>query len=80
MLLLQFIYVLLQIEIHAPPGVPVGYVSQTWHPCLPEFSVQNERREEVLKISGPCVVCSCCADVDFEVRDVIVLVGFAFLM
>ncbi|XP_045047980.2 phospholipid scramblase 1 isoform X1 [Desmodus rotundus] len=59
-----------EIEIHAPPGVPVGYVSQTWHPCLPEFSVQNERREEVLKISGPCVVCSCCADVDFEIKSI----------
>ncbi|KAB0356508.1 hypothetical protein FD754_000664, partial [Muntiacus muntjak] len=57
-----------EIEIQAPPGVPVGYVTQIWHPCLPKFTVQNERREDVLRISGPCVACSCCADVHFEVK------------
>uniref|UniRef100_A0A4X1T4A4 Phospholipid scramblase n=1 Tax=Sus scrofa TaxID=9823 RepID=A0A4X1T4A4_PIG len=57
-----------EIEIQAPPGIPVGYVTQTWHPCLPRFTVQNERREDVLKITGPCVVCSCCADIDFEIK------------
>uniref|UniRef100_H0XGL6 Phospholipid scramblase n=1 Tax=Otolemur garnettii TaxID=30611 RepID=H0XGL6_OTOGA len=56
-----------EIEVQAPPGVPVGYVTQTWHPCLPKFTVQNEKRQDVLKISGPCVVCSCCGDVDFEI-------------
>ncbi|XP_066203429.1 phospholipid scramblase 1-like [Saccopteryx leptura] len=57
-----------QIEICSPPGVPVGYVTQTWHPCLPKFTVQNEKREDVLKITGPCLVCSCCADIDFEIK------------
>ncbi|XP_063105226.1 phospholipid scramblase 1 isoform X3 [Cavia porcellus] len=57
-----------EIEIQAPPGVPIGYVSQKWHPCLPKFTVQNERREDVLKIIGPCIVCSCCSDIDFEVK------------
>ncbi|XP_057595093.1 phospholipid scramblase 2 isoform X1 [Hippopotamus amphibius kiboko] len=57
-----------EIEIQAPPGVPVGYVTQTWHPCLPKFTVQNERREDVLRITGPCVVCRCCADIDFEIK------------
>ncbi|PNI78381.1 PLSCR1 isoform 2, partial [Pan troglodytes] len=57
-----------EIEIQAPPGVPIGYVIQTWHPCLPKFTIQNEKREDVLKISGPCVVCSCCGDVDFEIK------------
>ncbi|XP_040090295.1 phospholipid scramblase 2 [Oryx dammah] len=57
-----------EIEIQAPPGVPVGYVTQTWHPCLPKLTIQNERREDVLKISGPCIVCSCCTDIDFEVK------------
>ncbi|EPY87145.1 hypothetical protein CB1_000266004 [Camelus ferus] len=57
-----------QIEVYAPPGVPIGYVNQTWDLCLPKFTVQNERREDVLKITGPCIVCSCCADVDFEIK------------
>uniref|UniRef100_A0A8B9TJ46 Phospholipid scramblase n=1 Tax=Anas platyrhynchos TaxID=8839 RepID=A0A8B9TJ46_ANAPL len=56
-----------EIEIQAPPGTPVGYVVQNWHPCLPKFTIQDERRMDVLKISGPCVVCSCCEDVNFEV-------------
>ncbi|ELK07732.1 phospholipid scramblase 2 isoform X1 [Pteropus alecto] len=59
-----------EIEIHAPPGVPIGYVTQNWHPCLPKFTVQNERREDVLKIVGPCLVCSCCADIDFEIKSI----------
>ncbi|ELK35947.1 Phospholipid scramblase 1 [Myotis davidii] len=57
-----------QIEIYAPSGVPVGYVIQNWHPCLPKLTIQNERREDVLKIIGPCLVCGCCADVDFEIK------------
>lgn len=57
-----------EIEIQAPPGVPIGYVSQKWHPCLPKFTIQNERREDVLKIIGPCIVCSCCSDIDFEIK------------
>ncbi|XP_010978878.1 phospholipid scramblase 2 isoform X1 [Camelus dromedarius] len=57
-----------EIEVYAPPGVPIGYVNQTWDLCLPKFTVQNERREDVLKITGPCIVCSCCADVDFEIK------------
>ncbi|KAM6161004.1 phospholipid scramblase 2-like [Erethizon dorsatum] len=57
-----------EIEIQAPPGVPVGYVTQTWHPCLPKYTVQNERREDVLKITGPCVLCRCCTDIDFKIK------------
>uniref|UniRef100_A0A8B9QW99 Phospholipid scramblase n=1 Tax=Anas platyrhynchos TaxID=8839 RepID=A0A8B9QW99_ANAPL len=57
-----------EIEIQAPPGTPVGYVVQNWHPYLPKFTIQDERRMDVLKISGPFVVCSCCDDVNFEVK------------
>ncbi|XP_015342456.1 phospholipid scramblase 1 isoform X1 [Marmota marmota marmota] len=57
-----------EIEVQAPPGIPIGYVIQNWHPCLPKFTIQNEKREDVLKITGPCVVCSCCSDVDFEIK------------
>uniref|UniRef100_A0A8C2VDS1 Phospholipid scramblase n=1 Tax=Chinchilla lanigera TaxID=34839 RepID=A0A8C2VDS1_CHILA len=57
-----------EIEVQAPPGVPVGYVIQTWHPCLPKYTVQNARREDVLKITGPCVLCKCCTDIDFKIK------------
>uniref|UniRef100_A0A8D2ESA7 Phospholipid scramblase n=1 Tax=Theropithecus gelada TaxID=9565 RepID=A0A8D2ESA7_THEGE len=55
-----------EIEIQAPPGVPVGYVTQTWHPFLTKFTIKNQKGEDVLKISGPCIVC-CFAGVDFEI-------------
>ncbi|ELV12507.1 Phospholipid scramblase 2 [Tupaia chinensis] len=57
-----------EIEIQAPRGVPIGYVSQTWHPCLPKCTIQKEKREDMLKIAGSCVVYSCCSDVDFEIK------------
>lgn len=56
-----------KMEVQAPPGTPVGYVVQNWHACLPKFTIQDEKRMDILKISGPCVACSCCDDVNFEV-------------
>ncbi|XP_064418265.1 phospholipid scramblase 1-like [Latimeria chalumnae] len=57
-----------ELEVQAPPGTPVGYVVQQWHPYLPKFDIQNENRETLLKIVGPCIACSCCSDVNFEVK------------
>ncbi|XP_050833776.1 phospholipid scramblase 2 isoform X1 [Serinus canaria] len=56
-----------ELEVQAPPGTTVGYVVQNWHVCLPKFTIQDEKRRDILKISGPCVVCQCCEDVHFEV-------------
>ncbi|XP_040830842.1 phospholipid scramblase 1-like [Ochotona curzoniae] len=57
-----------KLEIQAPRGVPIGYVAQIWHPFLPKFKIQNEKKEDVLKISGPFFVCNCGGDVDFHVK------------
>ncbi|XP_038599321.1 phospholipid scramblase 1 [Tachyglossus aculeatus] len=57
-----------ELEVQSPPGVTIGFVVQNWHLCLPKFTIQNEHRQDVLKITGPCVVCSCCSDVDFQVK------------
>ncbi|KAM6223869.1 phospholipid scramblase 1-like [Rhynchocyon petersi] len=59
-----------EVKVEAPPGVTVGYVTQTWHPCLPKFKIKNEKKEDIFKMSGPCVVCNCCGDVDFEIKSV----------
>ncbi|KAM9279453.1 phospholipid scramblase 1-like isoform 2-T2 [Morus bassanus] len=59
-----------ELEVQAPPGTPVGYVVQNWHACLPKFTIQNEERMDILKIIGPCIVCSCCEDINFEVKSV----------
>ncbi|KAM4040405.1 phospholipid scramblase 2-like isoform 1-T4 [Anomaloglossus baeobatrachus] len=57
-----------KLEVQAPPGNTVGYVKQNWHPCLPKFTIQNDREEDILKLHGPCVPCSCCSDVNFELK------------
>ncbi|XP_067310376.1 phospholipid scramblase 1 isoform X3 [Pseudorasbora parva] len=56
-----------ELEVQSPPGSPIGYVMQSWHPFLPKFTIQNERKEPVLKIVGPFCDCKCCSDVIFEV-------------
>ncbi|XP_036410768.1 phospholipid scramblase 1-like [Megalops cyprinoides] len=56
-----------ELEVQSPPGNPIGYVVQDWHPYLPKFTIQNERKEPVLKIAGPFCFCRCCLDVHFEV-------------
>ncbi|XP_057593776.1 phospholipid scramblase 2-like [Hippopotamus amphibius kiboko] len=57
-----------EIEIHAPPGIPIGYVTEIRHPFLPKFRIQNENRKDILRIIGPCCMCSCFGDVDFEIN------------
>lgn len=56
-----------QLEVQSPPGNPIGYVVQNWHPVLPKFTILNEMREPQLKIRGPCCDCRCMSDVVFEV-------------
>ncbi|XP_062988215.1 phospholipid scramblase 1-like isoform X5 [Elgaria multicarinata webbii] len=57
-----------ELEVQAPPGTPIGYIKQRWHPCLPKFDIQNESGQTVLKIDAPCVGCRMYQDVHFEVK------------
>ncbi|XP_033258611.2 phospholipid scramblase 2-like [Orcinus orca] len=57
-----------EIEIYAPPGIPIGYVTQTWHPYLPKFTLQTENKKDVLRIIGPYFVCNTCGNVEFKVK------------
>uniref|UniRef100_A0A8C4V7V6 Phospholipid scramblase n=1 Tax=Falco tinnunculus TaxID=100819 RepID=A0A8C4V7V6_FALTI len=50
------------------PRCMSGYVVQNWDPFLPKFTIQNESKEDVLKIIGPYATCGCFEDVDFEVK------------
>uniref|UniRef100_A0A8C6SWH9 Phospholipid scramblase n=1 Tax=Neogobius melanostomus TaxID=47308 RepID=A0A8C6SWH9_9GOBI len=56
-----------ELEVQAPPGNTVGYITQQWHPMSPKFTVENELKEPVLKINGPFCGWSCLPDVDFEI-------------
>lgn len=68
------------MEVQAPPGVTIGYVVQNWHPCVPKFTVQNEKKQDVLKIVGPCIICSLGGNIDFKVTNMIIVIGFPFLI
>ncbi|XP_030042961.1 phospholipid scramblase 2 [Microcaecilia unicolor] len=57
-----------EMEVQSPPGTTIGFVTQSWHAFLPKFSIQNASKETVLKVVGPCLACSCCGDVNFEVK------------
>ncbi|XP_017570133.1 phospholipid scramblase 1-like [Pygocentrus nattereri] len=69
-----------ELEVHAPRGKPIGYVTQNWHPCLPKFTILNERRKPVLKIDGQCCMGSCGSQVYFKIKtlDTSSLVGAIF--
>uniref|UniRef100_A0A8C6YI44 Phospholipid scramblase n=1 Tax=Nothoprocta perdicaria TaxID=30464 RepID=A0A8C6YI44_NOTPE len=56
-----------EVKVQSPPGTIAGYVVQNWDPFLPKFTIQNESKEDVLKIIGPYATCGCFEDVDFEV-------------
>ncbi|KAL4635867.1 phospholipid scramblase 1-like isoform X1 [Arapaima gigas] len=56
-----------ELEVQAPPGNPIGFIVQDWHLYLPKFTIQNEKKEPVLKINGPFCQCACYSDVNFEV-------------
>ncbi|TKS81518.1 Phospholipid scramblase 2 [Collichthys lucidus] len=57
-----------ELEVQSPPGTPIGYVVQNWHPILPMFTILNEWRNPQLKIKGPFCNCQCIPDVTFEVK------------
>ncbi|XP_051674641.1 phospholipid scramblase 1 isoform X2 [Oryctolagus cuniculus] len=61
-----FPWFLQELKVQAPPGVPIGYVMQIWHPRLPMFIIQNAKRKNVLNITGPCNTWNCCKAVNFE--------------
>ncbi|KAL2097224.1 hypothetical protein ACEWY4_006431 [Coilia grayii] len=57
-----------EVEVQSPPGNPIGYVKQNWHPYLPKFTIQDEKKNSVLKIIGPFCDCKCFSDVNFEIK------------
>uniref|UniRef100_A0A8D0GHU9 Phospholipid scramblase n=1 Tax=Sphenodon punctatus TaxID=8508 RepID=A0A8D0GHU9_SPHPU len=59
-----------ELEIQAPLGTSIGHITRNYHPCVPKFTVQNEKKMDVLKIAGPCCPYSCGSDVNFEVLSV----------
>ncbi|XP_056602423.1 phospholipid scramblase 1 [Triplophysa dalaica] len=57
-----------EMEVQAPPGNTIGYISQDWHMFKPKFSIYDMSKIKVLSIEGPLCAISCCGDVDFEIH------------
>lgn len=57
----------LQLEVQCPPGVPIGFVREHWNLCRAVYSIQNEKRENVMRVRGPCSTYGCGSDSVFEV-------------
>ena len=56
-----------EVEVQSPPGSTIGYIQQDFTFLYPWFTIQDEDRETLLKLKGPCCYCMC-GDVEFEVR------------
>ncbi|XP_013380673.1 phospholipid scramblase 1 [Lingula anatina] len=57
-----------KVTVEAPVGQVIGYVKQSWSVCVPKFAICNAEGDTVLRIEGPCVPCSACGDVIFDVK------------
>jgi len=57
-----------EVEVQAPVGTTIGYVTQDWSLCRSYFTIHDAERNPVLKVKGPCYLrCKCFGDIPFEV-------------
>lgn len=57
-----------EVEVQAPVGTTIGYVTQDWSICRSYFTIHDAEKKPVLKIKGPCYWrCKCFGDIPFEV-------------
>ncbi|XP_069476467.1 phospholipid scramblase 1-like [Ambystoma mexicanum] len=61
-------FCLQELTVESPPKEVIGYCVQTWNPVVPSFTIQNEDRENILKIRGPLFLLGCCGNVTFKVK------------
>ncbi|KAM5291841.1 phospholipid scramblase 4 [Ctenodactylus gundi] len=57
-----------ELEVQCPPGVTIGFVAEHWNLCRAVYSIQNEKKDNVMRVSGPCSTYGCGADSVFEVK------------
>ena len=61
-----------EIVIESPPGNVIGFVKQDPTFCIPKLTVYDaDKTTPLIKIVGPCCPIACCADIEFQVRDVV---------
>ncbi|KAM4863957.1 phospholipid scramblase 4 [Urocitellus parryii] len=57
-----------ELEVQCPPGATIGFVAEHWNLCRAVYSIQNEKKENVLRVRGPCSTYGCGSDSVFEVQ------------
>ncbi|XP_044893405.1 phospholipid scramblase 4 isoform X1 [Felis catus] len=57
-----------ELEVQCPPGVTIGFVAEHWNLCRAVYSIQNEKKENVMRVRGPCSTYGCGSDSVFEVK------------
>ncbi|XP_007502138.1 phospholipid scramblase 4 [Monodelphis domestica] len=57
-----------ELEVQAPPGVALGYITQHWGCCKANFSIENEKKEHVLDMVGPCAPANCGSDTFYQIK------------
>ncbi|XP_029423382.1 phospholipid scramblase 4 [Nannospalax galili] len=57
-----------ELEVQCPPGITIGFVSEHWNLCRAVYSIQNEKKEKVMGVRGPCATYGCGSDSVFEVN------------
>uniref|UniRef100_UPI004038E1D2 phospholipid scramblase 2-like n=1 Tax=Callospermophilus lateralis TaxID=76772 RepID=UPI004038E1D2 len=59
-----------KLIVEAPPGKTIGYVHQKFHPIWPNLKIKNQKKEDVMKIKGPCLVSGCLRNLNFNILSV----------
>ncbi|XP_032119969.1 phospholipid scramblase 4 isoform X1 [Sapajus apella] len=57
-----------ELEVQCPPGVTLGFVAEHWNLCRAVYSIQNEKKENMMRVRGPCSTYGCGSDSVFEVK------------
>ncbi|XP_008051130.1 phospholipid scramblase 4 [Carlito syrichta] len=57
-----------ELEVQCPPGVTIGFVAEHWNLCRAVYSIQNEKKENVMRVRGPCSTYGCGSDSVFEIK------------
>lgn len=56
-----------ELFVEAPPGTVIGSVRQTGDLCTYNYQIKDAEGNVQLLINGPCMICECCADIEFPV-------------
>lgn len=57
-----------ELEVQCPPGVTIGFVAEHWNLCRASYSIQNEKKESMMRVRGPCATYGCGSDSVFEIN------------